>query len=127
MTVEADEELRSHRLLEHKDKLEDLAFLQDQRTLRLQYIGQKDEVIADKVENKGNNAKAADEEKNRVGGEKELLLEQDREAMKRELEAGTVSSQGQSKFCHAVIMMIMDTMDTMNTIDIHIIIYLMHT
>ena len=86
----AEEELRRNRLLENEDKQEDLAFLYDQRSLRLQFIGQKDKVFAGKVEDKENrkenDSKNEDNEKKRVNLEKKQEQEQRRAATKREHE-----------------------------------------
>ena len=86
------EVLRKNRLLEEEDKKEDEAFLLDQRTVRLQYIGQKDESFAKKVASreaeKQAEAKRKDLEEKRKEVEAIQKLEQRKEGMKRELETG---------------------------------------
>ena len=90
--ADAIEVLQKNRLLNPEDKKEDEAFLLDQRTERLQYIGQKDESFAKKVASreavKEADAKRKAEEVLRKEVELREKLEQKREAMKRELEAG---------------------------------------
>ena len=90
--ADALEVLQKNRLLNPEDKKEDEAFLLDQRTERLQYIGQKDESFAKKVASreavKEADVKRKAEEVLRKEVELREKLEQKREAMKRELEAG---------------------------------------
>ena len=86
------EVLQKNPLLNPENKKEDEAFLLDQRTERLQYIGQKDESFAKKVASreavKEADAKRKAEKVLRKEVELREKLEQKREAMKRELEAG---------------------------------------
>ena len=71
------EVLRKNRLLEEEDKKEDEAFLLDQRTVRLQYIGQKDESFAKKVASREAEKQAeAKRKEKRSGGDSEAGAEE---------------------------------------------------
>ena len=104
--ADAIQVLQKNRLLNPEDKKEDEAFLLDQRTKRLQYIGQKDESFTKKVASKEAvkeaDAKRKAEEVLRKEVEFREKLEQKREAMKRELEAGkSVESEEDPDFKEA--------------------------
>ena len=90
--ADALEVLQKNWLLNPEDKKEDKAFLLDHRTKRLQYIGQKDESFANKVASreavKEADAKPKAEEMLRKDVELREKLQQKKEDMKRELEAG---------------------------------------
>ena len=91
--ADAEEVLRKSRLLGQGDKLEDLKFLSDQRTTRLQSIGERDtnfdQKIAEKENRENKKEKMKSVEKIRVRVEKEEEQEQRRSATKRELEEET--------------------------------------
>ena len=90
---DAEEVLRKSRLLGQGDKMEDLEFLIDQRTTRLQSIGERDtnfdQKIAEKENRENKKEKMKSVEKIRVRVEKEEEQEQRRSATKRELEEET--------------------------------------
>ena len=58
--ADAEKVLRKSRLLEKEDKEEDISFLLDQRTTRLQYIGQRDKSFGKKKEEKDNRKERQD-------------------------------------------------------------------
>ena len=90
--ADTEEVLKRSRLLSQEDKKEDIDFLQDQRTSRLQYIGQRDENFDKKKEEKDSRKERQDKlhekEDVRVRTEKEEEREQKREASKREMDEG---------------------------------------
>ena len=90
---DAEEVLRKSRLLEPGDKQEDIEFLIDQRTTRLQFIGQRDTNFDQKQGEKENREKRQEkmksDEEMRVRVEKEVKQEQRKMAAKRELEEET--------------------------------------
>jgi hypothetical protein len=90
--ADAEEVLRKSRLLDKEDKEEDISFLMDQRTTRLQYIGQRDKTFDKKMEEKDNREerqnKLKEKEDVRMRIEKKEEQEEKREASKRELEDG---------------------------------------
>ena len=82
--------MRKSRLLGEGDKQEDIDFLIDQRTARLQFMGQRDKNFdikkAEKESREKRQVKMSCDEKERVRVEKQEELEHRKSAIKRELE-----------------------------------------